>query len=449
MQTDERPVAVHCSDPDPGSDPGPGSDRDPDRDLAAWLALLEKRSSEAHIDLGLARVRQVWKGMQTALSAPVITVAGTNGKGSTVAMIEAMLTAAGHRPLVYTSPHLVSFSERIRIGGRPAAEHAIAAAFDQVERARGSVTLTYFEHITLAALAMASAHDVNAVVLEVGLGGRLDAVNIIDPDVAVITSIGIDHVEFLGDDRRSIALEKAGIARSERPVIVGETQPPDGLLAHLEGVGARITLLNDVYEQDSSGFVLKDVSGAARLAFAPPALPGAWQCRNAALAVLALRALRDRLPVSAETMARGLAQVQLAGRFQQLSKNPDVIVDVAHNPAAARALAGALGPYSGRSTAVFSALHDKDVAGIGRALVQCFSDWLVAPLATGRGQSAAAIINELQAAGVSARMMAVESVGAALEQALADSGPEDRIVVFGSFLTAAEALNQWPSRRIR
>ncbi|HLS06056.1 MAG TPA: folylpolyglutamate synthase/dihydrofolate synthase family protein [Wenzhouxiangella sp.] len=433
MQTDEPPAAAHC----------------PTRSLAAWLALLEKRSSEAHIDLGLDRVRQVWKRMAGVISAPVITVAGTNGKGSTVAMLEAMLTAAGHRPLVYTSPHLVSFSERIRIGGRPAAEHDIAAAFDQVERARGSVALTYFEHITLAALAMASCGSIDAVVLEVGLGGRLDAVNIIDPDVAVITSIGIDHVEFLGADRRHIGLEKAGIARPGRPVIIGEAQLPDGLLAHLLEMGAQTVLLNDVYEQGSSGFVLKDVSGAGRLAFAPPALPGAWQCRNAALAVLALRTLRDRLPVSAETMARGLAQVQLAGRFQQLAKNPEVIVDVAHNPAAAQALAGALGPHSGRSTAVFSALQNKDIAGIGRALERCFSDWLVAPLAAERGQGSAAIINELQGAGVSGRMKAVESVGAALEQALAGSGPDDRIVVFGSFMTAAEALNHWSSRRIR
>lgn len=409
--------------------------------LADWLARLERRAPASHIELGLERVREVWQRMDADLPMPVITVAGTNGKGSVVAMVEAMLIAGGYRPLAYTSPHILRFSERMRIGGREAAEADIVAALDHVEQARGGVALTYFEHTTLAAFRLAARAGVDAAVLEVGLGGRLDAVNVVDADVAVITSIGIDHAEFLGPTRERIALEKAGVARGGRPVVVGDPDPPAGLHEALESIGARvINALEGLRPPAPSGSLSLD-HGGQRLELPRPALAGDWQRSNAACAVIALRELADRLPLSEAELAAGLRDVHLAGRFQLVRRRPDVILDVAHNPAAALALASALGPARGRTTAVFSALAGKDVAGIGRALDACFTRWLAAPLGGDRGQSAAALADELRNAPVSGSVEAVESIPAALAKALLDSGPDDRVVVFGSFLTVAAA---WP-----
>jgi dihydrofolate synthase/folylpolyglutamate synthase len=408
-------------------------------ELAAWLRRLEARAPASRIDLGLDRVRSVYETLSIDLSVPVITVAGTNGKGSVVALLESMLGAAGHRTLAYTSPHLLKFSERMRLGGRDAPEADIVAALDAVERARRDVDLTYFEHTTLAALWLASTSGVDAVLLEVGLGGRLDAVNVVDADVAVITSIGIDHTEFLGETRDEIAVEKAGIARRARPVVVGDPDPPAGLNRALETIGAQVHSVRDALEGSTEQLVIR-FEGEA-LALPNPALSGEWQRSNAAAAVMALRLLAGRLPVSDRAMAEGLASARLPGRFQIVGEQPRLILDVAHNPAAAEALARALGPSNGRSTAVFSALAGKDVEGIGRALDACFTHWLVAPLGGDRGQSADTVARQLADAPVSGGLETVESLSAALEQALAASGDDDRVVVFGSFHTVAEA---WP-----
>lgn len=409
--------------------------------LADWLARLEQRAPASQIELGLDRVSEVWQRMDADLSMPVVTVAGTNGKGSVVAMIESMLIAGGYRPLAYTSPHILRFSERMRIGGREADEADIVAAMNHVESARGEVALTYFEHTTLAAFRLAAQAGADAAVLEVGLGGRLDAVNVVDASVAVITSIGIDHAEFLGDTRESIGREKAGVARAGRPVVVGESDPPAGFHKALDAIGARIVTAYDRLVPHDSDSTLRIDHDGRHLALPLPALAGEWQRHNAACAVIALCELADRLPLSEAQMAAGLRDVQLPGRYQVMRRAPQVILDVAHNPAAATALAGALGAIEGRSTAVFSALSGKDVAGIGRALDASFSHWLVAPLGGDRGRSAAAIADELGDAPVSGTVETVESIPAALQQALADSGPDDRVVVFGSFLTVAEA---WP-----
>lgn len=409
--------------------------------LGDWLARLERRAPASRIELGLERVREVWRRMGDQLSVPVITVAGTNGKGSVVAMIEAMLIAGEYRPLAYTSPHILRFSERMRIGGGEAADSDIVDALDHVEHARGEVPLTYFEHTTLAAFRLGARSGVDALVLEVGLGGRLDAVNILDADVAVITSIGIDHAEFLGDTRERIAVEKAGVARPGRPVVVGDPDPPGRLLETLESIGARVILAPD--RLDAAGpedeLCVRRDGGVLRLP--PPGMAGGWQRGNAASAVLALCELSERLPLGDEHLAAGLRAARLPGRYQVVRERPVVIFDVAHNPAAAGALASALKGFVGRSTAVFSALAGKDVAGIARAVDPCFSHWLVAPLHGERAQPAAAIAAELRDAPVSGSVETVESISAALERALADSGPDDRVVVFGSFLTVAEA---WP-----
>jgi len=404
--------------------------------LSDWLDRLERRAPASRVELGLERVSKVWARMDAELSMPVITVAGTNGKGSVVAMIESMLLAAGYRPLAYTSPHILRFSERMRIAGREAEESEIVMALERVERARGDAELTYFEHVTLAAFHLGAQSDVDAAVLEVGLGGRLDAVNVVDADVAVITSIGIDHAEFLGGTRELISREKAGVARKGRAVVVGEVDPPAGFHETLRAIGARIIEAKPRFDPAAA---LRIDHGARSLRLPPPALAGEWQRRNAACAVIALCELAERLPVAEAEMAAGLAGVKLAGRYQLVGNRPEIILDVAHNPAAAAVLAGALGPPPGRSTAVFGALSGKDVAGIGRALDGCFTRWLVSSLGGARGRSGSEVARELEQAPVSGSLETVESIPAALRLALNESGPDDRVVVCGSFLTVADA----------
>jgi dihydrofolate synthase / folylpolyglutamate synthase len=410
--------------------------------LATWLDRLERRGPESRIDLGLDRVRRVWQALGANLpDCPVITVAGTNGKGSVVAMIEAMALAAGLRPFAYTSPHLIEFGERMRVAGQPAGAADVVTALDTVERARGGVALTYFEHITLAALVLARDAGPDVMVLEVGLGGRLDAVNLIDADVAVITSIGLDHTDWLGRTRARIAREKAGVARSGRPVIVGEKRRPPALEAALADIGAHPVLAGRDLRWRSRGGTLGIDLGGRRWKLPRPAMHGAWQAANAACAVAAVTQLEDRLPVDEAAMAAGLGNARLPARFQRFGKAPLLIADVAHNAAAARGLARSLGPAKGRSLAVFSALAGKDLRGIARALDDCFTEWLVAGLGGERGLSATAIDAELACIPVAGRRETVESVPRALELALERAGPDDRIVVFGSFLTVAEA---WP-----
>lgn len=411
--------------------------------LQVWLRRLEQRSPESRIELGLDRVSAVLERLGTASpSCPVITVGGTNGKGSVVAMIEAMCRAAGLRTLAYSSPHLLEFSERIRIDGEPAEAAMIAAAIEVVERARDTIPLTYFEHVTLAALVLGAQAAPDMMVLEVGLGGRLDAVNVIDADVAVITSIGLDHTDWLGPTRLRIGREKAGIARAGRPLIVGERRLPAGYEPVLHSTGAQLTLAGrDFRWRRAAGGTLRIDHRGGSLNLPRPALGGAWQLGNASCAVLALLALADRLAIRPEHLAEGLRQVRLPGRLQQVLERPAVWLDVAHNGASARALAGALGPVPepAASTAVFSALADKDVGAIGRALNRSFSRWLVAPLAGDRARPGAELAARLTEIPVAGAVEAVESVADGLNLALRDGGPDDRIVVFGSFRTVAEA----------
>ncbi|QKK04089.1 MAG: bifunctional folylpolyglutamate synthase/dihydrofolate synthase [Pseudomonadota bacterium] len=400
--------------------------------MSAWLDALERRSPQSRIVPGLERVATVAERLAIGPGRrPVITIGGTNGKGSVVAMCESMLVAAGHRPLAYTSPHVHAFAERMRIGGVMASESAIVESLEAVEAARAGVDLTYFEHITLAAMVLGMDSDVDAWLLEVGLGGRLDAVNVVDADIAIITSIGLDHADWLGSTRSAIGREKAGIARAGRPVIVGEPRPPSGLLEALHERGARIFRPGRHWAARRRG----------SCSLRPAALPGDWQLRNAACAAAALALLEERLPVDASAMARGLRGVCLPGRFERFDCGTEVIVDVAHNPHAARGLARMLEPSEGRSVAVFSALADKDVTGIARPLQHCFDAWFVASSAGDRGQSGQVLASRVRRASVTGRVETVESVAAALQRALAECGQGDRIVVFGSFRTVAEA---WP-----
>ena len=394
--------------------------------------------------MGLDRVADVRGRMDATFGCPVFIVTGTNGKGSTCALLESMLVAAGYRTGLYTSPHLTSYNERVRIDGSPAADEALVAAFNAVEEARGDVPLTYFEHGTLAAFWLFARADLAAAVLEVGLGGRLDAVNVVDADVAIVTSVDLDHMDYLGPTREDIGREKAGIFRAGRPVVCGEPNPPAALLAHARVLGAPLSLIGRDY-----GFTTGEGQwdywgpGVRRHGLPHPALRGAIQLVNAATAITALDLLHDRLHVSAGALRTGLVSVELAGRFQVLPGRPTIVLDVAHNPHAARVFAAALGTmgFHPRTIAVFGMLADKDIGGVVAAMIPRVDRWHVATLPPPRGASAASVRDALAAAGVaSADVRTFDDVASAYRAARGEADEADRIAVFGSFLTVAAAL---------
>jgi dihydrofolate synthase/folylpolyglutamate synthase len=394
--------------------------------------------------MGLDRVDAVRSRMDASLACPVVTVTGTNGKGSTCALLESMLAAAGYRTGVYTSPHLVSYNERVRIDGAPVTDGALLAAFNAVEDARAEVPLTYFEYGTLAALWLFARAELAASVLEVGLGGRLDAVNVIDADVAVVTNVDLDHMDYLGPTREDIGREKAGIFRAGRPAVCGDPKPPATLVAHARVVGAPLTLIGRDY-----GFVVAEQQwnywgpGGARHGLPIPALRGTIQLVNAATAIAALDLLRDRLQVSAGALRTGLVAVELAGRFQVLPGRPTTVLDVAHNPHAARVLSAALATmgFHPRTIAVLGMLADKDMDGVIAAVKSRIDRWHVAPLPGPRGAGAAALGRALASAGVAAaNIRTFDDVVTAYRAARDEADEADRIIVFGSFLTVAAVL---------
>ena len=424
--------------------------------LSDWLAHCERLHPHT-IDMGLERVRTVAQRMGLSMPCTVITVAGTNGKGSTVAMLESILRAAGYRTGVYTSPHLVHFEERMRINGEAAAAEQFVPGLEAVEQARApgggaqEVSLTYFEFTTLAILWVLARSGLDAIILEVGLGGRLDAVNIVDPDCAVITSIDLDHMELLGPDREAIGREKAGIMRPGRPVVVSDPMPPASVLAHaaelgadLWRVGADFVTAGDPQQWGWTG------RGRRYSGLAYPALRGANQLVNAAGVLAALSALRALLPVTAQAVRSGLATVQLPGRFQILPGQPAVVLDVAHNGHAAAALAANLDAmgYFPVTHAVFGAMADKDLVPIWARLSPLVEHWYFTDLPTPRAASAAALQAQWRAfhgpgsarAGLTSQVFVDPS--AALASALAAADPADRIVVFGSFYTVGGILQQ-------
>lgn len=411
--------------------------------LSAWLSHIEQQHP-ATIDMGLERVRSVAQALGLAQPGEhTVVVGGTNGKGSTVAFIEAIARAAGWKVGAYTSPHLLRYNERVRIDGKDITDEALMAAFNAIEDARGSTTLTYFEYGTLAALYLFGQAGLDLAVLEVGLGGRLDAVNIVDSDVAVITTVDIDHSEWLGEDREAIGVEKAGIIRGWKPVILGETDPPSSVLARAYLLGANAIRGGSDFFADvinAQQWRWRDVGFSIDLPM--PALRGPIQLRNAASAIAALRTL-DK-PLSRAAIAEGVANARIRGRLQRVERNGvDVLVDVGHNPQAARELAAALkaAPVAGRTRAVFAALQDKDAAGVVEALGGQVDDWHLAGLDGARAQSAQALQVRLHGTAAAAAQQQA-TVADALEAALAAAAAGDRVLVFGSFHTAAQAL-QW------
>jgi dihydrofolate synthase/folylpolyglutamate synthase len=415
----------------------------PEPTLASWLAYLERLHPVA-IDMGLERVRAVRDrlGLQR-LPFPVITVGGTNGKGSTCALLERFLHCAGFRVGCYTSPHLLAYNERVRIGAQQTADAALVGAFQCVEAARGDTSLTYFEFGTLAAVLLFVEAGVECAVLEVGLGGRLDAVNAFDADCAVVTSIGLDHTDYLGPTREHIGFEKAGIFRARHPAVVSEPEPPQRLLEHAHALGAQLYLIERDFGAAASERDWSYWSWLGRRNGLPwPSLRGDPQLRNAAAALAALDCLRERLPVDMGAVRRGLVEVQLPGRFQVLPGRPVCVLDVAHNPQAAGELAQNL-VRMGRfpcTTAVFSMLRDKDIAGVVRALSAQVDRWFIAPSRGPRGADAARLRAALADGGARGEVREFDAAEQAWSAAHEGAGPDDRIVAFGSFLTVGAVL---------
>ena len=426
--------------------------------LPDWLAYIERQHPRS-IAMGLDRVREVAARMRLGRPArQVVTVAGTNGKGSTVAFIEAIARAAGWRVGAYTSPHLLAYNERVRVDGRDADDASLVAAFEAVETARtgagdgdgsGDVPLTYFEYGTLAALRLFERSALDLAILEVGLGGRLDAVNVVDPDVAVITTVDLDHQDWLGEDRERIGFEKAGIARAWKPLVLGDADPPSSVLGHAYAIGASAWRIdNDFFFErvDADRWRWREVG--CELDLPLPALAAPVQLRNAATAIAALRALDGAIPD--EAWAEGVAAARLPGRLQRFVRDGvEIVVDVGHNPQAARELAAWLdaAPAAGRELAVYGALGDKDVAGVVDALGGRIDAWFLAGLESAgpRGIPVDALAGRL-AGTAAARGGRHPDVDTALSAALDQARAGDRILAFGSFHTATAAL-QWLAAR--
>jgi dihydrofolate synthase/folylpolyglutamate synthase len=416
--------------------------------LADWLAHCERLHPTA-IEMGLERVRAVAQRMQIRFDCPVITVAGTNGKGSTCAMLESILGQAGYRTGLFTSPHLVHFEERLRLLGQSVDATTLAAGFAAVERARALngevISLSYFEFSMLAILDVMMRSGLDVVILEVGLGGRLDSTNIIDTDCAIITSIDLDHMELLGDNRESIGFEKAGIMRTGRPVVVSDPVPPQSVLdralevgADLWRVGHDFNVSGDPQQWSWAG------RGRRYSGLAYPALRGANQLVNAAGVLAALTALRERLPVTAQAVRNGLAFVELPGRFQIVPGQPMLVLDVAHNPHSVAALTANLDAmgYFPTTHAVFGAMADKDLAPMFAKIAPLVDRWYFTDLPTGRAASASSLLQQWQAQNSRKGVLAMtfSDPVLALQAAVAGADPADRIVVFGSFYTVGGVL---------
>jgi dihydrofolate synthase / folylpolyglutamate synthase len=426
--------------------------------LEGWLRHLESLHprGQAGIELGLERISLVKQALSQTQHCPVITVGGTNGKGSTCAYLESIIAHAGYRVGCYTSPHLLAYNERVRVNGQAASDEALCAAFARVEAARrqtGDVRLTYFEFGTLAAWEIFANADVEAIVMEVGLGGRLDAVNAYEPDISIVTTVALDHTDWLGPDRESIGFEKAGIYRAGKPAFCADPQPPQSLLDHAGKIGADLRLIGRDFgfertrgEGDESRqqwrWWCRSGEHLIKRSLAYPGLRGPTQLYNASVALAALEALADKLPVTMQAIRPGLIETELAGRFQVVPGKPAIVLDVGHNPQAIRVLADNLSSmgFFDRTHAVLGMLNDKDIEGALLPLKGKVDFWHVATLNGMRGTSAetlAAIIGRAQLGG---EVICHPSPEAAMQVAKGRARESDRIIAFGSFYTVAGAL---------
>ncbi|MGB8339194.1 MAG: bifunctional tetrahydrofolate synthase/dihydrofolate synthase [Burkholderiales bacterium] len=410
--------------------------------LGDWLAYLESLHPKT-IELGLERFNRVKARLGLDPKFPIITVAGTNGKGSTCAYLEAILSRAGYRVGCYTSPHILDYNERVRIIGRVADDQALCEALAQIETARGDISLTYFEFGTLAAMLLFIKNNLDVAILEVGLGGRLDAVNAFDADCSIIVSVDLDHQDYLGDTREEIGAEKARVYRAHRPAICGDIEPPQSVIDYAKKIGADLQLINKDF-----GFVKMEQQWqfwnreSKKHALPYPALRGAYQLHNASCALAALDALRDKLPVTLNDIKRGLLEVALPARLQVLPGQPTVVLDVAHNPHAAAALASGLGNmgFYQNTHAVFAMLKDKDIASVIKAVKHRIDHWYVAGLPVPRGASDEMLAQLLEKAGEGSKTRRFGTVSNAYAAACEAAARNDRIIVFGSFYTVADVM---------
>ncbi len=409
--------------------------------VAAWLDW-QQSAHPVEIDPGLDRVGSVWRNLRLRLTATVLTVGGTNGKGSVAAYLDSILRAAGYATGLFTSPHLCRYNERIRVDGREAGDDELLSAFAEIDAVREGVSLTFFEWNALAALVIFSRAQPDAAVLEVGMGGRLDAVNLLDADAAAVVSVGLDHREWLGETVEAIGAEKAGIFRSGRPAIVGSRHAPKSLVAGAAAVNARLKRLGSDFDYveradgwDYVGF------GSRRRELPLPALSGASQLGNAAVALAMLEAIEPKLLVPDQAVRAGLTAVRLPGRFQVIEGEPEWILDVAHNADAALSLAASLAarPCHGGTTAVCGILGDKDVEAIVATLSKQVRRWIAVGLEGPRALPPAELASRIGRASA-APVLAAENVAAGMAQARLECSPGDRVIVFGSFLTVGPAL---------
>jgi len=418
-------------------------------DLAGWLSYLEQLHPKP-IALGLDRVGQVARRLGLDPQFPLVTVAGTNGKGSTCAMLERIYLEAGYHVACYTSPHLLRYNERVRIDGIESTDSELCRAFEAVEHARQDTLLTYFEFGTLAAMWLFIESDVQVAILEVGLGGRLDAVNVFEPACAVLTSVDLDHLDYLGTSRESIGREKAGIYRPGVPAICGDLLPPDTVIGRVIDIGADYRQIGRDFHFERQGGGWDFVSGKQRISGLPmPTLSGEFQLYNASCTLEAVQALQSILPVTDEAIRAGLRHAALQGRFQILPGTPTIILDVAHNPHAAKGLAENLrkSPHGGKTLAVFAMLADKDISGVVKELADEIDAWFVADIREARGASADVLAKHLRSAAPSATVLCHDDVASAFRQACMSAGENDRIAAFGSFYTVADVLRVLPTVR--
>jgi len=419
-------------------------------DLQSWLSWQESLHS-SEIDLGLDRVRQVATNMGIApiWSIPVVTVAGTNGKGSSVAMLEALYHHAGYRTGSYTSPHLLQYNERIKIDRQTVPDDLICHAFDKIDKARlsadgGEISLTYFEFGTLAALSILHEADLDLVILEVGLGGRLDAVNIIDAAIALITPIALDHQSWLGDSREAIAGEKAGIIKAGSHVVYNDLEPAQAVLDKAKTTNVSLDLLaDDFIAVAQADHLWQFKTGAVDINNLPrPSLEGDFQLNNAAAVIQVSQLLNDRLAISESAIKNALLDIRLAGRFQTICTHPDIIVDVAHNAHAVKALAVNLQqrPIKGRTLALVAMLEDKAICDALKQIDGQIDQYFLAGLQGSRTLSALQLQQRLQECISNDKLLINDSVSEAIEQVLSVATEDDRIIIFGSFITVSDAM---------
>ncbi len=407
--------------------------------LSQWLTYIEALHPKS-IEMGLARVEAVAERLQLTPNFPIISIAGTNGKGSACAMLERIYLDAGYQVGTYVSPHLKQYNERVRVNHAMISDAALCEAFAAIEAVRGDIVLTYFEMGTLAAMWHFVRADLDVAILEVGMGGRLDAVNVFEPACAIVTSVDLDHMDYLGDTREKVGAEKAGVYRAQKPAICGDTNPPDSVLAYAADIEANLHLINRDFTvtKTESGWQYQTQHNVLTL----PALSlqGDFQLQNAACAICAVEQLQQQLPVPMENVGESLKAVTLLGRFYRLSEQPDIILDVAHNPQAAESLANNLvnQPCAGRTLGVFAMLADKDIESVVRIVSPHIDAWFLADTHNARGATASELAKYLQNA---REITLFNQVAEALRAACIEANKNDRIIVFGSFYTVADAAD--------